>query len=335
MQLIITDAWLAKSRAFHLSGTKLIGFIVLASLTLMLGALGMYHWVFIKGAKEGWPVVGNLLRLVVKDEFEQRDKFMRENLDVLARQLGEVQAKLRQLESLGERVSGLAGVNPAEIKVKMGQGGALITGRPLSFEEIQTTLAEMDVLTGQRTDLMTVLESRLFDLKVRTMLIPTRQPIDSDNLGSVFGWRIDPFTGTSALHTGLDYQAQTGTPIYSAAGGLVVSQEFHPAYGNMVEVDHGNELITRYAHASKIFVKKGDLIKRGQKIAEVGTSGRSTGAHLHFEVLVRGIPQDPQKFLAAGRKLPPQAAFKLANVSAGAAIGVQASAQTLQGFQQR
>ena len=304
MQLIITDAWLAKSRAVHLSGSRLIVFTLMASLLLMLTSLGMYHLVFLKGAREGWPIVGDFLRLVVKDEFEQRDKFMRENLDVLARKLGEVQAKLTQLESLGDRVSGLAGINSADFKVKSGQGGALITGRSLTLDEIQATLSELEVLTGQRTDLLTVMESRLFDLKIKNMMVPTRQPLANVNLGSIFGWRIDPISGTSALHTGLDYQADVGTPIYTAAGGLVVAQEFHPAYGNMVEVDHGNELITRYAHASKIFVKKGDLIKRGQKIAEVGTTGRSTGPHLHFEVLVRGIPQDPQKFLTAGSKLP-------------------------------
>jgi murein DD-endopeptidase MepM/ murein hydrolase activator NlpD len=102
----------------------------------------------------------------------------------------------------------------------------------------------------------------------------------------------------------LDFQADTGTPILAAAGGVVVGQELHPAYGNMVEVDHGNNLVTRYAHASRFWVKKGDLVKRGQKIAEVGTTGRSTGPHLHFEVMVRGVPQDPQKFLAAARDLP-------------------------------
>jgi murein DD-endopeptidase MepM/ murein hydrolase activator NlpD len=252
----------------------------------------------------------------VKDEFEQRDKFMRENLDVLARKLGEVQAKLTQLESLGERVSGLAGISPLEIKVKSGQGGALISGRSLTIDEIKMTLSDLDALTGQRTDLLTVMESRLFDLKIRNMMVPTRQPLAIVNVGSIFGWRIDPFTGSSALHTGLDYQADVGTPIFSAAGGLVVAQEEHPAYGHMIEIDHGNELITRYAHASKVFVKKGDLIKRGQKIAEVGTSGRSTGPHLHFEVLVRGIPQDPQKFLAAGQKFPtPQQANNLTPMS--------------------
>ena len=115
MQLIITDAWLAKSRAIHLSGPKLVLTALLASFFLMLVAAVLYHWVFLKGAREGWPVVGTLVRLVVKDEFEQRDRFMRENLDVLARKLGEMQAKMTQLESLGERVSGLAGINPNEI----------------------------------------------------------------------------------------------------------------------------------------------------------------------------------------------------------------------------
>jgi hypothetical protein len=306
MQLIITDAWLAKSRAIHLSGTRLVLTALLASFILMLVAAVLYHWVFLKGAREGWPVVGALVRLVVKDEFQQRDRFMRENLDVLARKLGEVQAKMTQLESLGERVSSLAGVNPTVIKMKPGQGGALVSGRPLSVEELQATLADLDRLTYQRTDLMTVMESRLFDQKIRNMMVPTQQPVSAGNLGSLFGWRIDPFTGRSALHTGLDFQADFGTSILAAAGGIVVTQEFHPAYGNMIEIDHGNDLITRYAHASKTLVERGDLIKRGQKIAEVGTTGRSTGAHLHFEVLVQGIPQDPQKFLAAGRNLPSQ-----------------------------
>ncbi|HRA62537.1 MAG TPA: M23 family peptidase, partial [Burkholderiaceae bacterium] len=135
MHLIITDAWLARSRAIHLSGSRLVLSALVLSLVLMVVAAGLYHWVFLKGARERWPIVGSLVRLVVQDEFEQRDKFMRENLDVLARQLGEMQAKLTQLESLGERVSGLAGINAAEIKAKPGRGGALVTGRPLSMDE--------------------------------------------------------------------------------------------------------------------------------------------------------------------------------------------------------
>ncbi len=303
MQLIITDAWLAKSRALHLTGVQLIASVVLASFVVMLMSLGLYHWVFVKGARDGWPVVGSLVRLVVQDEFTQRDRYLRENLDVMARKLGDIQAKLMQLESLGERISGLAGVEPAKFTAIASQGGMQVASHVLSLEEVQTALDDLERLTHQRTDLLTVLESRLFERKVRNMMVPTQKPITGGDVGSTFGWRIDPISGRSALHTGLDFPATGGTVILAAAGGMVVTQEFHPEYGNMVEIDHGNDLITRYAHASRVFVKKGDLIRRGQKIAEVGTTGRSTGAHLHFEVLVQGIPQDPQKFLAAGQNI--------------------------------
>jgi murein DD-endopeptidase MepM/ murein hydrolase activator NlpD len=304
VHFIITDAWLAKSRAVHLSGTRLLFALAGASLLLMLSAAMLYHWVFLKGAREGWPVVGTMVRFIVRDEIEQRDRFMRENLDAMARKLGEMQAKLVQLEALGERVSGLAGVNPAEIRTAPGRGGALVSGRPLTMDELQATLDQLDELASHRTDLLTVMESRLIDQKIRKAMVPTQHPVNAGHLGSAFGWRIDPFTGRSALHTGLDFQADTGTPIVAASGGVVVTQEWHAAYGNMVEVDHGNGLVTRYAHASRVLVKKGDLVKRGQRIAEVGSTGRSTGPHLHFEVLVEGIPQDPQKFLNAGAHLP-------------------------------
>lgn len=303
MQLIITDAWLIKSRAIHLSGSKLIGAFAALVLVVMLTSALLYHWVFLKGAREGWPVIGTLVRLVVKDEIDQRDRYLKENIEILAIKLGEMQAKLLQLESLGERVSGLAGVNPLDIKTKPGQGGRLLAERPLSLAEFQKILASLDRDADQRADWLTILESRLFQQKIRTMMVPTQPPVQDGNLGSAFGWRIDPITGHSALHTGLDFPAKPGTAIHAAAGGVVVTQEYQAEYGNIVEVDHGNDLISRYAHASKVHVKRGDLVKRGQKIAEVGNTGRSTGPHLHFEVLVQGVPQDPQKFLNAGRDL--------------------------------
>jgi murein DD-endopeptidase MepM/ murein hydrolase activator NlpD len=191
------------------------------------------------------------------------------------------------------------------------------------MSELQSTLLELDEVANQRFDLMALLESRLFEQKIKKMMVPTQSPVSNANLGSVFGWRVDPISGRSALHTGLDFPANPGTPIYAAAGGVVVTQEFQPEYGNMVEIDHGNELISRYAHSSRVSVKKGDLIKRGQKIAEVGNTGRSTGPHLHFEVLVQGIPQDPQKFLNAGRNLsvrPPSQVVATASPGLASAI---------------
>ncbi len=306
MHLIITDAWMAKSRPMHLTGTKLLLAGLAASLLLMATAAGLYHWVFMKGAREGWPIISSVVKLVARDEFEQRDKFMRENLDVMAQKVGELQAKLLQMEALTERVSGLAGIPASEVKSKMGAGGAggpLVAGRSLSLSEVQDAVDKLQAVSDQQSDLLTVAESRLFEQKLKAMAIPTQNPVPGGVNGSAYGWRIDPFTGKSALHTGIDFQAETGTPILAAAGGLVVTQEFHPAYGNMIEIEHGDGLISRYAHSSKVFVKKGDLIKRGQKIALVGSTGRATGPHLHYEVLVQGTPQDPRKFLDAGLAL--------------------------------
>jgi murein DD-endopeptidase MepM/ murein hydrolase activator NlpD len=312
MHLIITDAWLAKSRPLHLSGTKLILVGLAAALALILVALGLYHLVFLKGAREGWPVIGGLVKLVVKDEFDQRDRYLKENIDAMAKRVGEMQARIVQLEALTERVSSLAGVPiPESAKIAPGRGGALVLGRSLTTEELMQTLKDLEALSTHKMDVLTVMESRLFDQKISKLLVPTAQPVPGSHLGSAFGWRIDPINGRSALHTGLDFQAEPGTPILAAAGGVVVVQEYHAAYGNMVEIDHGNNLVTRYAHASATFVKKGDLVKRGQKIAAVGSTGRSTGPHLHFEVLADGSPQDPQKFLTmGGTTLPPVAALE-------------------------
>lgn len=303
MHIIITDTWLAKSRAMHLNGYKLVGVGLLASVVLMLGSVVTYHGVFLEGVRQGWPGFTSVGRMVHQSEVQTQEVFMRENLDAMARKLGEMQARMMQMESLGERVAGLAGLNPAEFKAGPGTGGALVAERDLSVSELMAAMEQLDVASGSRVDWLTVVESRLFDQKIQSIMIPTEQPVTGVRVGSPFGFRIDPITGRSALHTGLDFPAETGTPILAAAGGVVVVQEYHAAYGNMVEVDHGNQLITRYAHASQVYVKKGDIVKRGQRIADVGSTGRSTGPHLHFEVWVAGVPQDPQRFLAAGESM--------------------------------
>ncbi|WP_174525285.1 M23 family metallopeptidase [Hydrogenophaga palleronii] len=304
MHIIITDAWLAKSRALHLNGFKLVAAGALASVLLMLGAITTYHWVFLEGVRQGWPGFAPVARLVHQDDANSQNAYLRANLDAMARKLGEMQARMVQIDSLGERVAGLAGLSPTEFKTTpLGSGGALVASRDISMDELMGALDRIDQSTGSRVDWLTVVESRLFDQKIQRTMVPTEKPVVGVPVGSAFGFRIDPITGRSALHTGLDFPSDTGTPILAAAGGVVVVQEYHAAYGNMVEVDHGNDLITRYAHASKVLVKKGDIVKRGQKIAEVGSTGRSTGPHLHFEVWVSGVPQDPQRFLAAGENV--------------------------------
>jgi murein DD-endopeptidase MepM/ murein hydrolase activator NlpD len=301
MQLIITDPRLSRSYVLQTSpggvALALAGFFIAVTLVSAV----IYHWILLKGAREGRPVISQVMRLVVKDEFDQRDRYVRENIEVLAKRMGEMQAKLMQMESLAERVSGLAGLDPAQVRTTPGRGGALVAGRSMNLQELQTIMGHIEVDSSARNDLMTAIESRLFEQKIKKLMIPTQIPVPDVSTGSFFGWRIDPFTGMSALHQGLDFPAPIGTTVLSAAGGVVVTQEVQPNYGFVIEVDHGNEVLTRYAHLSRSFVKKGDLIKRGQKMAEVGNTGRSTGPHLHFEVLVRGVAQDPQKFLALGR----------------------------------
>ena len=130
------------------------------------------------------------------------------------------------------------------------------------------------------------------------MSLPSRLPVESADLVSSFGNREDPLTGRRAFHAGLDFAAERGTLIRAAAGGKVTYAGFRSDYGWVVEIQHGNGLSTRYAHASRLLVKTGALVMPGDRIAAVGSSGRSTGPHLHFEVLRNGEAADPRHYLA-------------------------------------
>ncbi len=307
MQIIITHGSMARTRVLHFNRWQLMGLLLAAIVALVLLSGVIYHAIFLKAAREGWPVVSQLMRLVVRDEFAQRDRFMRENLDAMAQKVGEMQAKLIKLEAIGERVSGLAGVKPEELKqiapARGGQGGPFVPARKPSLDQLNGMMDSMGEAAEQSNDLFTMIESRLFEKRLASLMVPNSAPV-TGSVGSGFGFRSDPFSGRPALHTGLDFPRDVGTPIMAAAGGMVRSTDFHPAYGNLLEIDHGNGLTTRYAHASKILVNAGDLVKRGQTVALVGTTGRSTGPHLHFEVMVEGVLQDPAKFLAGKGSIP-------------------------------
>ena len=134
--------------------------------------------------------------------------------------------------------------------------------------------------------------------------VPVRKPINGPvDMSSPFGMRMDPFLGTPAIHTGIDLRGETGDPVHVTANGTVTAAGWHGGYGNMVEVNHGNGLSTRYGHMSKIEVKVGQHVKLGQEIGRIGSTGRSTGPHLHYETRINGKPVNPQKFLRAGLRL--------------------------------
>jgi len=330
MQIMITHGSLAHTKVLQFNRWQLGAALAVLVVVLMMLSGAVYHFVFLKAAREGWPVVSQVVKLVVRDEFAQRDRFLRENLDAMAQKVGEMQAKVLKLQAMGDRVSNLAGIKAEELKPvgatpaaasapaasrRGGQGGPFVPALMAAFapsgqseeqrvlETLTGDMGTLDARTDLATDLFTLVESRLLEGRLAQLLVPSSAPVDGP-VGSGFGFRIDPITSRSALHTGLDFPAETGTAIMAAAGGMVVNVEVHAGYGNLVEIDHGNGLVTRYAHASKVMVKQGDLVKRGQLVAQVGNTGRSTGPHLHFEVLVDGVPQNPARFLAGRGSAP-------------------------------
>lgn len=273
--------------------------------SVIMVASSLYYLTFRHVTDLKIPMVRDMVASATQDDASKKDKYIKENLAAMAMKLGEMQAQLMRLDALGERVQGLAGVKPQEFNFKElpGRGGveqSSIKDRPLSMNEFQRALDAMAKDVEHRVDYMNVVETTLISNKIKSKLLPTIQPVNVAYNASGFGWRLDPFTGRNAFHEGIDFAASVGTPIVAAAGGVVIAAEYHHQYGNMIEIDHGNDIVTRYAHASRLLMKVGDIVKRGQHIADIGSTGRSTGPHLHFEVLVKGIQQDPHKFLSAG-----------------------------------
>jgi murein DD-endopeptidase MepM/ murein hydrolase activator NlpD len=306
MQIMITHSRMARTRVLHFERWQLVLAALGAALLLMLTSGAVYHYLFLRAAQEGWPVVSQLVRWVVREDLAQRERWMRQNMDALAAKVGEMQARVVTLQMLGERVSGLAGVKPEELQPAgppasaPRPGGAGGPFRPLTgpmAEALDGALAELDARIAIGRDVFTLAESRLMERRLQALMVPSTRPVDGP-VGSGFGFRYDPFDGRQALHTGLDFPADPGTPVLAAAGGVVQGVEWHPEFGQLLTLDHGNGLATRYAHLSRVHVAAGDLVRRQQRIAEVGNTGRSTGPHLHFEVLVQGVPQNPARFLA-------------------------------------
>lgn len=320
MQILITTSVHKAPRLLQFTPWTLALASVALIVPLMLASLLVYHAIVLKAAHERWPIISDVVRFIEKQDSDRRDRYMRENLDAMATKVGDLQARLLRMEAVSERLAGMAGVKPEELKriepapvaasgpVKSGaaaQGGPLPALREVpkvtTVEQLNALVEQMQASGDRNADVFTLIESRLFEKRLEALMIPSSQPLNGP-VGSGFGFRRDPFTGGSALHTGLDFPADVGTPIMAAAGGVVLSAGMHPQFGQLVELDHGNGLVTRYAHTSRMLVKQGDLVKRGQTIAEVGSTGRSTGPHLHFEVLVEGVQQNPAKFLTPAGK---------------------------------
>lgn len=301
MNIILVSGRLAKARTISLGVPQFVVLGIGAFIAVILLA-GLLHYLTLRFAADfRLPYFENMVLSAQQQQNEKDQSYLRENLNAMAIRLGQMQAQLLRLDTVGERLAKFAGFKPQDLMFDQppGRGGA-VSSLPSQDLSLGDFTRQLDLLTRQlddRSDQLGILES-LFTLdNAKKKLIPTMLPVEGGWYSSNFGWRIDPFSGQRAFHEGIDFMAEQGTPIVAAAGGVVVYSDFHPQYGNMIEIDHGNNLITRYAHASMRLVKAGDVVLRGAKIAEVGKTGRATGTHLHFEVRQRGAPQNPTQFL--------------------------------------
>lgn len=301
MDIILVSNKYNQARSFTLSGPQifflcLLFFLTVISLSVLLNYFSLRYAVTHKS-----PYLYSLLESVQAEQTKRTQSYVRESLNTMAARLGEMQAKLLRLDTLGERLSKLAGLDAKEFMFDQtpARGGPapVVEAKPLSFAELTEQIDALGGNLDDRGDKLGALESRLFLDYAKKQFVPSSLPVDNNWFSSNFGWRIDPFTGLSTFHEGIDFMSPKGRAIRAAAAGVVVYSGRHPQYGNMVEIDHGNGLVTRYAHASALDVTVGDVVVIGQKVGAVGNTGRSTGPHLHFEVRVRGAAVNPNKFL--------------------------------------
>lgn len=301
MNIILVSNSLAKTRSVSLNGLHLIAALVVFLALFVAAVLAAEYAIVrfqpgrISNEMRAW------LASAQNHEQQKQHAYLRESLDTMAISLGQMQARLLRLDSLGTRLVKVVGMKPNEIDFSQipAQGGAYVPAgqHAVSLTSMNQQLGQLSALLTDRGGKLAALETLLQQDRLRKKMLNTVAPVSSGWYSSNFGWRLDPITGQSAMHEGVDYVVPLGTPILAAANGIVVYADMHPQFGNLVEIDHGNDIMTRYAHASKLKVEVGKVVKKGQLIALVGSTGRSTGHHLHFEVRFKGLAQNPVRFL--------------------------------------
>lgn len=277
--------------------------VALGALTLsaLAGAWAQAHF-------NTQPVQSTGQQRLLSQQAARDSAFLRQNVSVLASKVGDLQARVITMNGLSKRVAEAAGVSYSDPEIHSSLDQSDVTVMDYHDEDNDAAWTaegvgrQLDTLQQQlasQQDGLTMLDVVLTRRAGTEASLPTFMPVNYPWLSSSFGWRRNPVTGRHSMHEGLDFAAPKGTPIMAASGGVVVQAKRVSGYGKMVEIDHGNGLLTRYAHASSLLVKPGDLVEKGQLVARVGSTGRSTGSHLHFEVRMANYPLDPTLFLAS------------------------------------
>ena len=227
------------------------------------------------------------------------------NLDVYANQIGELYSRILDIDQqtgrlqdvMKKQILGKEKLPKLNKENKLDSKSGLIFKEKISYNDIQKSLEMLMVNIKAREDIYNKMEATLLKQSVLKETLPSLYPVDVPYSSSSYGWRMDPILGKRAFHEGIDFSAAHGEPIYATAGGIVKKASKSGAYGNLVTINHGGGLQTRYAHLSKIIVKKGDIVKKEDLIAYVGNTGRSTGPHLHYEIRLNNHSLDPKQYL--------------------------------------
>jgi len=242
---------------------------------------------------------------------EQRDEIsqLRENsqthLNALAMRLGQMQSEILRIEALGQRLAAMAKLDKGEFDFDQipAQGGPAEAIEAVQFAkpDLQQALDELETQLEQRARQLEVLERLVMNKELKAQLSPAGRPTSSGWISSYYGKRTDPFSGRREMHRGMDFAGKRGIDINATAAGVVTWAGKRYGYGNLVEINHGGGYTTRYGHCQTVLVKVGDKVEPGQKLALMGSTGRSTGPHVHYEVLKNGRQINPSKFIQASR----------------------------------
>jgi murein DD-endopeptidase MepM/ murein hydrolase activator NlpD len=228
------------------------------------------------------------------------------NSQALSRRLAELQARVIRLDAAGGRLTQMAGLDPKEFDFSRvpPQGGpeeSDVAAPSLNVEQSAAELDAFEATLGERERRLRVVEDLLMANRLQREVHPSGWPIAEGWISSLFGMRNDPFTGRRAFHAGIDFAGAPRSAVQAVAGGIVADAGERYGYGQLVEINHGNGYVTRYGHNSRILVKAGDQVKKGQTVALMGETGRATGPHVHFEVLLNGVVVNPEQYIEAAR----------------------------------
>jgi murein DD-endopeptidase MepM/ murein hydrolase activator NlpD len=226
---------------------------------------------------------------------------LQERLDALAGRVGQMNAHVIRLDALGRRLTEMANLDKGEFNFEsppaVGGPEGLVEGAIVVSPELTSMLDDLTLQIKDRERQLSVLESMISTRNLSRQIVPAGRPVTQGWISSYFGHRTDPFNGRKAFHRGIDFAGPAGSKVVSVASGVVTYSKDRFGYGKTVEINHGNGYVTRYAHNQRVLVSVGDTIQKGQPIALIGSTGRSTGPHLHFEVLKQGRAVDPMSFV--------------------------------------